>query len=83
MYVSKTQNKTLTETCLRRKNKGTVNFKTGRFDNIDSTVIISSVSKAVQKASAALLTLLITAAESMLSKRPVLKVIVLLFFLLK
>ena len=34
---------------LRRKNKVRVNFKTGRFDNIDLAVIISSVSKAVQK----------------------------------
>ena len=35
-------------TAIRRKSKATVNLKTGRFDNIDSAVIISSVSKAVQ-----------------------------------
>ena len=34
--------------CLRRKNKAAVNLKTGRFDNINSAVIISSVCKAVQ-----------------------------------
>ena len=33
---------------LRRKNKAAVNLKTGRFDNINSAVIISSVCKAVQ-----------------------------------
>ena len=33
---------------LRRKNKTIVILKTGRFDNKDSAVIISSVSKAVQ-----------------------------------
>ena len=32
---------------LRRKNKAAVNLKTGRFDNINSAVIISSVCKAV------------------------------------
>ena len=31
-----------------RKNKAAVNLKTGRFDNINSAVIISSVCKAVQ-----------------------------------
>ena len=31
-----------------KKNKGTVNLKTGRFNNIDSAVIISGVSVAVQ-----------------------------------
>ena len=30
-----------------RQEKATVNFKTGRFDNINSAVIISSASKAV------------------------------------
>ena len=33
---------------LRRKSEATVNLKTGRFDDIDLAVIISSVSKAVQ-----------------------------------
>ena len=33
---------------LRRKNKAAVNLKTGRFDNINSAAIISSVCKAVQ-----------------------------------
>ena len=33
---------------LERKNKAAVNFKTERFDNVDSAVIISSVCKAVQ-----------------------------------
>ena len=33
---------------LGRKNKAAVNLKTGRFDNINSAVIISSVCKAVQ-----------------------------------
>ena len=36
------------ENSLRRKNTPTVSLKTGRFDNIDWAVIISSVSKAVQ-----------------------------------
>ena len=36
-----------TTTILRRKNIAMVILKTGRFDNIDSAVIISSVSKAV------------------------------------
>ena len=34
---------------LRRKNKAAVNLKTGRFESIDSAVIISSASKAVYK----------------------------------
>ena len=38
----------LDENSLRRKNNATVNLKTGRFDNINSAVIINSVSKAVQ-----------------------------------
>ena len=36
------------ENSLRSKSKATVNLKTGRFDNIESAVIISSVCKAVQ-----------------------------------
>ena len=35
--------------CSSRKNKATVILETGRFDNIDSAVIISNVSKAVRK----------------------------------
>ena len=41
-------NKYGTKIALRRKNKAAVNLKTGRFDNINSAVIISSVCKAVQ-----------------------------------
>ena len=33
---------------LRRKNQASVSLETGRFDNIDSVAIISSVCKAVQ-----------------------------------
>ena len=33
---------------LRRKNKAAVNLKTGRFDNINSAVIISSVCKFIR-----------------------------------
>ena len=44
---------------IRRKNKANIVLKTGRFDIIDSAVIISSVSKAVQ------ITLLMTTAECM------------------
>ena len=33
---------------LRRKNKASVIHKTGRFDNVDSAVIINTVSKAIQ-----------------------------------
>ena len=33
---------------MKRKNEAAVNLKTGRFNNIDTAVIISSVSKAVQ-----------------------------------
>ena len=36
------------ENILRRKNEATVKLKTGRFDNIDLAVIISSVCKTVQ-----------------------------------
>ena len=43
-----------------------MNPKTVRFDNMDSAVIIISVSKAVQ--------LLINTAESMLLKHPVLRI---------
>ena len=79
---------------MRRKNKAIVNLKAGRFDNVDSTVIISSVSKAKQNCKlqgdtiafsffTALLTLLMMTAESMLSKHSVLRITVALFFLLK
>ena len=75
---------------LRRKNKAAVNLKTGRFDNINSAVIISSVCKAVQNCKMNLLqfctalhTLLMMTAEFMLSKRPVLRFTAALFFLLK
>ena len=37
------------ENSLRRKNTTALNPNTGRFDKIDSAVIMSSVSKAVQK----------------------------------
>ena len=49
---------------LGRKNKASVNLKTGRFDNVESGVIISSVSHA----------------ESMVSKRPVVRFTEALFF---
>ena len=52
---------------LRRKSKATVNFRTGPFDNIDSVMI----------------TLLMIAEESMLSKRPVLRFSAALLFLLQ
>ena len=55
---------------LRRKNKAIKHFKTERFDNIDSAVIISSQ----------FCTVLLTA-ESMLSKRSVLRITMTLFFL--
>ena len=77
-------------TNLIRKNKAAVNLKTGRFDNINSAVIISSVCKAVQNCKfctaqfcTALHTLLMMTAEFMLSKRPVLRFTAALFFLLK
>ena len=60
------------------KHKTTVNLATGRFDNIYSAVIISSVSKAVQKWQ---LSLLMMTAESMLSKCPVLRLTAALFIL--
>ena len=57
------------------KAKATINFKTGHFGKIDSTVIISSLCKAVQNSE--------MTAESMLSKRPVLRFTAVLFFLHK
>ena len=36
------------ENSFKRKNKTTVSLKTGRFNNIDQAVIVSSVGKAVQ-----------------------------------
>ena len=65
-----------------KENKVTVIVKTGRFDNIDSAVIIRSVSKAFQFCTT-LLTLLMMTAGSMLSKRPVLRITEALFFLLQ
>ena len=61
----------------RKKSKTRPNLKTGRFDNIDSAVIISSVSTILPS-----LRCMMTA-ESMLSKRPVLQFIAVVFFLLK
>ena len=63
----------------KEKNEVTVHLKTGRFINIDSAVIISSVSEVV-KFCIAVLTLLMMTAESMLS---VLRFTMTLFFLLK
>ena len=60
---------------LMRKKKVAVILKTGRFDNIDSPVIIGNVSKAVQ--------LLFITAQNMLSKRAVLRIIVASVFLFK
>ena len=57
----------------RRINLAAVILKTKRF-NVDSAVIISSVNFQFCNA---LLTLLMMTAESMLSKRPVLRIIVL------
>ena len=51
-------------------------LKTGRFNVIDSAVIISSVCKAVLQFCTALVILLMMTAESMLSIRPVLRMIV-------
>ena len=59
---------------LRRKNTAKGVCKTGRFEDIDSAVIISS---------AFLHVLLIMTAEFMLSKRPVLRIIVALLFFFK
>ena len=53
---------------LSRKNRVTVNLKIGRFDNINSAVIFSSVSKGNAKLKESTVT-----AEPMLSKRPVLR----------
>ena len=68
-----------------RKSEATGNLKTGRFDNADSAVIISSVCKVAKNRSlqfcTALHTLLMMTAESMLSKRPVLRFTVALLFL--
>ena len=60
----------------------TVNRKTGRFDNRDSAVVISSVSKAVGffQLYTALLTSQMMTAESV-SKRPVLRFTVAVLFL--
>ena len=73
---------------LRRKNKVTMTLKTGRFDDIDSAVIISSVSTAVQsfvveRLCTAVLTLLVMTAESMASKRQVLRISMTSFSFLK
>ena len=65
---------------LKRKNRAVVIFKTERFDNINSAVIIK-VSKEVQNCLA--LSCLHCTAESMLSKRPVLRIIVALFVLIQ
>ena len=65
---------------LSRKNKATAIRESGRFDNIDVAVIISSVSKTVKNLK---FTLLMITAEYILSKRPVLRFIVVLLFLLK
>ena len=63
----------------KRKNKASVIFKTGRFDNAESVVIISNASKTVPNS----LTLqLMMTAESM-SKRRVLRITVSLLFLLE
>ena len=51
-----------------RKNRITVNLKIGCFDNINSAVIFSSVSKGNAKLKESTVT-----AEPMLSKRPVLR----------
>ena len=61
----------------KRKNKATVIFKTGRFDNTDSEVIISRISRWF---CTTLHTLLMMTAEFVLSKRPVLRITVALFF---
>ena len=68
------------ENSLKRKNQGTVILRTGRFDIMDSAVIISSVSKTNFQLCTALLTLLTMTAESMLSKCPVFRIAVALCF---
>ena len=65
------------ENSLRRKNKAALILDIGRFDNIDSAVIIAF------QFCAALLTLLMMTVESMLSKRPVSRISATLFFLLQ
>ena len=72
---------------LRKTNEATVNLKTGRFDDRDSVVIVSSVSKAVQKnffqLCTASFTLLMMTAVYVLPKPLVLIFTVILFFQLK
>ena len=63
------------------ENKNVVIFKTGRFDNIDSAVIISSISKVVLMVTVLMVTVLMVTvlmvtAESTLSKGQVLKITV-------
>ena len=58
---------------LKRENNAEVILKTSRFGDIDSAVIISSVS--TKQAVSVLIILMITA-ESMLSKRVVLRIVV-------
>ena len=65
------------------ENKGTQIRKIGRFDDIDSPVIISSACKAIQNSKTLFTLLMMMTAESTLSKRPVLKTTVVLFFFLK
>ena len=73
---------------IRKKNKAIVNLKTGRFDNMDSTVIISSVKLRLRSfmfpssfvLPCSLLALLMTTAESMVCERPVLIFTVALYF---
>ena len=60
------------------KNKAAVNLKIGRFDNVESAVIIN-----LFQFCTALLTLLMMTAKSTLSKRPIVKITVALFFLLQ
>ena len=63
--------------CWKRKNIVAVNLKAGRFYDIDSPVIISSVSKAVDLLNWKLLKVklsdLLMTTESVMSKRPVLR----------
>ena len=76
---------------MKGKNEATVNLKTGRFDNIDSAVNINKWNITQKQISPTnqdsfqfctlLLTLLMMTAESMLSKRPVLRSTAPLFFL--
>ena len=73
MQKTSRYNKRRTKIAGRKK---TVILKTGRSDSIETDVIISSVSKAGEN-------LLMTTAESMLSKHPALTIAEALFFLLK